>query len=288
MSEFNNQYIKFMSDIIDSGLWGRLSPAAKTLYPVLLKFSDQNFKQVWPGTDLLLKLTGFKTKKSIVLGKKELIKEGLLYYRPGSGRTNSVYYFTFNYPGSKIIPQRDKTIPLTGIQTSPREDDALTPQTVPSGIPNHLNITITNTQSLKTDKEESYEKLIDMYGIKVVDEAYQMAKLKGFETNLSYVAGICKNISRKGKENVFKNNQEMDTAQHVIDSWRSFIDWSKMHLTRSSVDILKQISISVDGRSIYIQEDLSDFLKQIIIKYFHEELDPPILVVFSSKTSRNY
>lgn len=277
-----------MSDIIDSGLWGRLSPAAKTLYPVLLKFSDQNFKQVWPGTDLLLKLTGFKTKKSIVLGKKELIKEGLLYYRPGSGRTNSVYYFTFNYPGSKIIPQRDKTIPLTGIQTSPREDDALTPQTVPSGIPNHLNITITNTQSLKTDKEESYEKLIDMYGIKVVDEAYQMAKLKGFETNLSYVAGICKNISRKGKENVFKNNQEMDTAQHVIDSWRSFIDWSKMHLTRSSVDILKQISISVDGRSIYIQEDLSDFLKQIIIKYFHEELDPPILVVFSSKTSRNY
>ncbi|HMV44750.1 MAG TPA: helix-turn-helix domain-containing protein [Leptospiraceae bacterium] len=288
MSEFNNQYIKFMSDIIDSGLWGRLSSAAKTLYPVLLKFSDQNFKQVWPGTDLLLKLTGFKTKKSIVLGKKELIKEGLLYYRPGSGRTNSVYYFTFNYPGSKIIPQRDKTIPLTGIQTSPREDDALTPQTVPSGIPNHLNITITNTQSLKTDKEESYEKLIDMYGIKVVDEAYQMAKLKGFETNLSYVAGICKNISRKGKENVFKNNQEMDTAQHVIDSWRSFIDWSKMHLTRSSVDILKQISISVDGRSIYIQEDLSDFLKQIIIKYFHEELDPPILVVFSSKTSRNY
>lgn len=277
-----------MSDIIDSGLWGRLSSAAKTLYPVLLKFSDQNFKQVWPGTDLLLKLTGFKTKKSIVLGKKELIKEGLLYYRPGSGRTNSVYYFTFNYPGSKIIPQRDKTIPLTGIQTSPREDDALTPQTVPSGIPNHLNITITNTQSLKTDKEESYEKLIDMYGIKVVDEAYQMAKLKGFETNLSYVAGICKNISRKGKENVFKNNQEMDTAQHVIDSWRSFIDWSKMHLTRSSVDILKQISISVDGRSIYIQEDLSDFLKQIIIKYFHEELDPPILVVFSSKTSRNY
>lgn len=288
MSEFNNQYIKFMSDIIDSGLWGRLSPAAKTLYPVLLKFSDQNFKQVWPGTDLLLKLTGFKTKKSIVLGKKELIKEGLLYYRPGSGRTNSVYYFTFNYPGSKIIHQRDKTIPLTGIQTSPREDDALTPQTVPSGIPNHLNITITNTQSLKTDKEESYEKLIDMYGIKVVDEAYQMAKLKGFETNLSYVAGICKNISRKGKENVFKNNQEIDTAQHVIDSWRSFIDWSKMHLTRSSVDILKQISISVDGRSIYIQEDLSDFLKQIIIKYFHEELDPPILVVFSSKTSRNY
>lgn len=42
MGETSNQYIKFMSDIIDSGLWGKLSPAAKTLYPVLLKFSDQN------------------------------------------------------------------------------------------------------------------------------------------------------------------------------------------------------------------------------------------------------
>lgn len=95
MGETSNQYIKFMSDIIDSGLWGKLSPAAKTLYPVLLKFSDQNFKHVWPSTETLLKLTGFKTKKSILLGKKELIKEGLLYYKPGCGRTNSTYFFSF-------------------------------------------------------------------------------------------------------------------------------------------------------------------------------------------------
>lgn len=278
-----------MSDIIDSGIWGRLSPAAKTLYPVLLKFSDQNFKQVWPGTDLLLKLTGFKTKKSITLGKKELIKEGLLYYRPGSGRTNSLYYFTFNYQGSKISPQGDKKILPTDIQHSPLGKDFFHTQENTAATPNHLNITITNNQSVRTDNEkESYEKLLDIYDLAIVDEAYQMARSKGLENNISYITGICKNLSKKSKSAMSKNNQEMDSAQYVIDSWRGFIEWSKVHLTRSSVEILQQISISVDGRTIFIEKDLSEFLKQIILKYFHEELNPPILVIFSSNSSVRY
>ena len=40
------QYIKFMSDIIDSGTWAALSSGAKTLYPVLLKFSDQSDTEI--------------------------------------------------------------------------------------------------------------------------------------------------------------------------------------------------------------------------------------------------
>lgn len=55
-------YIKFFADIIESGVWANLSSAAKTLYLVLLKFSDQHFKPVWPSTEILLRLTGFKTK----------------------------------------------------------------------------------------------------------------------------------------------------------------------------------------------------------------------------------
>ncbi|EMY23957.1 hypothetical protein LEP1GSC115_1586 [Leptospira interrogans serovar Australis str. 200703203] len=71
----------------------------------MLKFSDQHFKPVWPSTEVLLRLTGFKTKKSIIQGKRDLIQAGLLQVTPGTGHTSSRYYFCFNYPGSKIPPQ---------------------------------------------------------------------------------------------------------------------------------------------------------------------------------------
>jgi hypothetical protein len=288
MGETNNQYIKFMSDIIDSGLWGKLSPAAKTLYPVLLKFSDQNFKQVWPSTETLLKLTGFRTKKSILLGKKELIKEGLLQYKAGSGRTNSTYYFSFNYEGSKITPLWDKKPTFSGGQPSLPADYSYLPQSASPVSPNNLNITINNTQSTKEEKYSNYDKLMEVYGYKLVDSAIQIAKAKGLEGNISYVTGVCKNLSRDlvGKPTSPIFNQELDSAQHVIDSWKSFLDWSNSHLTRSSVDILRRIPIAVDGQSIFIEEKLTEFLKQIILKYFNEEIRPAIVIVFSETSSR--
>ncbi|HRG47358.1 MAG TPA: helix-turn-helix domain-containing protein [Leptospiraceae bacterium] len=286
MGETSNQYIKFMSDIIDSGLWGKLSPAAKTLYPVLLKFSDQNFKHVWPSTETLLKLTGFKTKKSILLGKKELIKEGLLYYKPGCGRTNSTYYFSFNYAGSRITPQWDKNIPLSGIQTSPSAEYNSTPQRGQAISPNNLNITIHNNHSLKqeADPEKSFDNLMNLYGFDLVDSAIQIAKTKGLESNMSYVAGICKKLSSSPVKESPIFNQDIDSAQHIIDSWKSFLDWSKVHLTRSSVEILESIPIAVDGHSIFIEKKLTDFLKQIILKFFNEEIRPSIIIVFSETT----
>lgn len=286
MGETSNQYIKFMSDIIDSGLWGKLSPAAKTLYPVLLKFSDQNFKHVWPSTETLLKLTGFKTKKSILLGKKELIKEGLLYYKPGCGRTNSTYFFSFNYTGSKITPQWDKNIPPSGVSLSPPAEYISTPQGGQVIPPNNLNITIHNNQSLKqeSDKEKSFDNLINFYGFDLVDSAVQIAKSKGLEGNISYVTGICRKLSNEPVKKSPIFNQEIDSAQHIIDSWKSFLDWSKVHLTRSSVEILESIPIAVDGQSIFIEKKLTEFLKQIILKFFNEEIRPSIIIVFSETT----
>lgn len=284
MSSTNNQYIKFMSDIIDSGLWGRLSSSAKTLYLVLLKFSDQNFKPVWPSTDTLLKLTGFKTKKSIVLGKKELIKEGLLQYKAGSGRTNSTYYFSFSYEGSKITPEWGTAIPRSGVSLSfsgspvdPSHRDTAT-------SPNNLNITINNTQTNKQLKDNGYdsmEKLMEIYDFNLVETALQVAKNKGLENNIPYIAGVCKNLANKSSKFELKNNHSMDTAQHIIDSWKSFLDWSSSHLTKSSMATLEQISVEVDGQTIFIRQELNEFLKQIIAKYFNEEIKPKILVVFA-------
>ena len=120
----NNMYLAIMSDILDSGVWAKMGPAAKALYPVLCKFSNHTFKPVWPGTDELLRLTGFKTKKSLQEAKKELIKLGLLHVIAGTGRTSSHYYFRFDYPGSRvdIETHRASTASRRGIQESPPAD----------------------------------------------------------------------------------------------------------------------------------------------------------------------
>jgi hypothetical protein len=150
MLETNKQqFIKFMTDIIDSGVWASLSPAAKTLYPVLLKFSDQYFKDVWPSTSLLLKLTGFRSKKTLISAKRELASAGLLYFKSGTGRTNSKYIFSFNYEGSKITPQRsNSSTPSSEQSDTPEVGDRLIQRGKPVN-PNQINITITNNNNQK-------------------------------------------------------------------------------------------------------------------------------------------
>lgn len=147
-------YIKFFADIIESGVWANLSSAAKTLYLVLLKFSDQHFKPVWPSTEMLLKLTGFKTKKSIIQGKRDLIQAGLLQVTPGTGHTSSRYYFCFNYQGSKIPPQGYIFGHPGGGETGIPGVSGGRPQGSGEGAPNHINITITNNQNQELEKKK--------------------------------------------------------------------------------------------------------------------------------------
>ena len=98
MSAENLTYFKFLSNIISRGIWAKLSSGARTLYPVLLSFSDRNFKPVWPGTKKLLELTGFKHKESISKARRELADAGLLTFSIGTGRKNTVYQFSIPHP----------------------------------------------------------------------------------------------------------------------------------------------------------------------------------------------
>ncbi len=96
MAENELPYFKFVSALIDTGIWAEMSPAARTLYPVLLRFSDRNFKPVFPGSQTLLKLTGFKQKSSLRRARNELIHLGLISVTEGTGRKNSCYHFRFD------------------------------------------------------------------------------------------------------------------------------------------------------------------------------------------------
>jgi len=81
-------YAKLVVALFDSGLWARMSAAARALYPALLRFSDGQFKPVFPGTTVLLKMTGFKQKSTLRRAREELVELGLIQFRAGAaGKT---------------------------------------------------------------------------------------------------------------------------------------------------------------------------------------------------------
>ncbi|EQA46404.1 DNA-binding helix-turn-helix protein [Leptospira broomii serovar Hurstbridge str. 5399] len=290
-------YIKFLSDIIESGVWARLSAAGKTLYLVLLKFSDQNFKPVWPSNEILLRLTGLKTKKSINEGKRDLVKAGLLQFVPGTGHKNTMYYFCFNYPGSKIPPQGV-------IFGNPRGTGMGTPGVqdgIPEGVreipPNNINITIHNTQNQKPDPRKEAQKLsLDFlskeYGPGILAEAMEIAKTQNQEGNLYYIRGICRNLSNDGKQPNFEHrsgmpSQSRNSSPGYEASWQGFLDWCKDLLSPSSVAALQNIRVEPDGRTLLIVDPVPVALRTIVTKYFTDTIHPSILVIFSAKQEEN-
>ncbi|TGL41576.1 helix-turn-helix domain-containing protein [Leptospira perdikensis] len=285
-----------MTDIIDSGVWAELSHAAKTLYPVLLKFSDYNFKPVWPNTETLMRLTGFKTKKSIVSAKKELTRAGLLYQVPGNGRTSTRYHFSFHYEGSKITPLGDTSITLTGGEPETSGGPKLAGKGGADGTPNHINITISNTNNppavpatgeLSKEKEEkkAFETLVDLFGPEIALEAYKKAVSLHMESNTSYVQSLCRELISVRRPEVIKTEQKVsmeETFSHPA-SWSGFLAWASKELTQSSWNQLERLEVQMDGNVIVVTSPIQGHLRQIVNMYFTERVKPTVLVVFSEK-----
>ncbi|PJZ66107.1 helix-turn-helix domain-containing protein [Leptospira wolffii] len=288
-------YIKFLADVIESGTWANLSAAARTLYLVLLKFSDHTFKPVWPSNESLLRLTGLKTKKSINEGKKDLVKAGLLQFIPGTGHKNSMYYFCFNYPGSKIPPQGVIFGNPGGREGSPPGDSRSMSEGGIGGPPNNINITIHNTQNQKPSsekgkKELSLSSLASDYGDDILEEALLIAKNQGQSENLHYIRGICRNLSEDRKPNFEQNTKVYSNRPTPSDreaSWRGFLDWCRGNLSKSSAEALEKLRVEPDGKTLLVLDPVSDALRMIIAKYFTDKIHPSILVIFSAKAEEN-
>jgi hypothetical protein len=294
MSDYH-PYIRFMTDIIDSGVWADLSSAAKTLYPVLLKFSDSKFKPVWPGTEILLRLTGFKTKKSIVHAKKELTRAGLLYQVPGNGKTATRYHFSFHYEGSKITPLGDTNIPRGGINLDSREGDARLEQGGVGVSPNHINITISNTNQLepegKREKKQNaepgkgLEELVGLFGTEIAFEAYSQATTLQLEKDWNYLVGVCKGkvVAPASKSPKSEHNYSTETAITHPASWMGFLDWASQQLSQTTYRELERVEMNLDGKVLLVQSPVTGFARQIIQKYFTEKVKPTLLVLFQEK-----
>lgn len=296
MSDQRHPYIRLMTDIIDSGVWAGLSHAAKTLYPVLLKFSDYNFKPVWPNTETLMRLTGFKTKKSIVSAKKELTQAGLLYQVPGSGRTSTRYHFSFHYEGSKITPLGDTNIIPRDFETGSSEGAKPSLKGGADGTPNHINITISNTNNapavpalseMAKEKGEKigFENLVTLFGPDIALEAYKKAVSLHMESDSSYLQSLCRELVSLQRQEVIKTGQKSsneDVLSHPA-SWAGFLSWASKELTQSSWNQLERMQVQMDGNVIVIGSPLQGHLRQIVQMYFTERVKPSVLVVFSEK-----
>ncbi|MEM7179524.1 MAG: helix-turn-helix domain-containing protein [Spirochaetota bacterium] len=265
----SSPYIKLMSDIIDTGLWAKLSPAARTLYPVLLKFSDKSFKPVWPGTGTLLQLTGFKSKKSITAAKKDLINAGLLHTKPGTGRTNTTYYFSFHYkhPQRGILGTHREVNreSAEGFVKVVQEGRAAAPELDP----------INNYQKTSID----YEAIMNDYGIDIFNHCLAKAREKAMESNLIYIRKLCADYSINNKETVKKKN----TSQ----KWFSFLRWASGTITEASLQQLQDAYVKEEEGIIFIHEPSTTVLKEIILRYFAEIGQKEETVFFLAQDAKN-
>lgn len=244
----NNMYLAIMSDILDSGVWAKLGPAAKALYPVLCKFSNHTFKPVWPGTDELLRLTGFKTKKSLQEAKRELSDMGLLHIIPGTGRTPSHYYFRFDYPGSRvdIETHRDSAVSRRRVSESPSGEAVESPEGVSRISPNHINIHINKlTQTTNNNnpdvssllneffglskprgdfREHLVQEMLEKYGSLEVGEAVRIAISKGKDGDIRYLEGILKNRGKEKAPEPAEGAFSFESVSPALKIWQHHLE----------------------------------------------------------------
>lgn len=213
-------FFKIVSPLIDSGIWARMSAAARTLYPVLLRFSDGSFKPVYPGSRVLLKLTGFKQKSSIRKARNELIELGLVSVTTGSGRKNTCYHFRFDTLGDMLAPPRvsaessaegSAAIP-GGVAPAFSGDPESTPQY------NKIHISINNNvqseeeggaqsqeakeQSTAAADRERIEFFERRFGREMVDLAISECELAGMPATADNVSRVLYQNSPKGEASI--------------------------------------------------------------------------------------
>ncbi len=180
-------YFKFVVALIDSGIWAKMSPAARALYPVLLRFSDRNFCPVYPGSQPLLKLTGFKQKSSLRKARKELISLGLIDANAGSGHRRTNYYFRFEAlrGDPQVTPGGAPQHTTAGQERTPRRGGRVPPGGITPDSPyNQIHISINNT-NVPVEKDPGKKPQLDFlkrrFGEDQVELAVNECRLAGLE-----------------------------------------------------------------------------------------------------------
>ena len=265
-----------MHDLIDSGVWAQLSATARTLYPVLCRFTNESFKAVWPGTDELLRLTGFKTKRSLQQAKKELVDFKLIDIVPGTGRTSTRYYFRFDYQNTSINLDvyRDTIVSPRGVkQETPggynrisRGDNKVSPnnihinintndnkkqETLLKNIDNNLNNFLNQNNKLyaDADKQQIIQTMLKKYGELEIGEAVKIAIRKGKNGDINYLEGILKNRKNDQTEKTPKTDESSNIEQIINQNFPDYKNLMQPYYRYGDVHYYKS-NTPIDKRNV--------------------------------------
>lgn len=256
-------YFKFVCALIDAGIWAKMSPAARTLYPVLLRFSDKHFSPVYPGTKKLLELTGFKQKASLRKARKELISLGLISITLGQGRKNTIYHFRFDwiqptgisgYPSEvhRNTPLRNKNVSLRDARSAPKEGHPSTPPY--NEIHISINQGVPRNPVFKKKKEKAntdpLKELKKIYGEKEVEKAIYESRIAGLPVTPETIEKILKGKVLSAGENL----------EELLSLLENKISTTSLHMIKKS--FLRQ-----ENGYLVFSEELPLYLKTILLKF---------------------
>lgn len=266
MSARNLTYFKFVSTIIETGLWAKMSSAARALYPVLLRFSDSDFKPVYPGSKLLLELTGFKQKSTLRKARQELVELGLVTLSKGSGRTNTYYSFRFDTLGVKPAPPTETKSRTLGAEAAPLSPS----RRIPSGDSssespyNKIHISINNNVQDAAEGKSSLD-LQDLkiqYGENEVQKAVNECRLSGMQLR---------------KENLEKILYRNPPSGGV--SWTELAVELNKKISRGSMVMIENAFLEEKGGMLFFSNQLPGHLKVLLEQvsgnvFFEPEFSP--------------
>lgn len=217
-SSLSLAYYQF-PEVFDSGLWAHLSPSAKALYPVILKFANLQTRIAFPSREKAMKLAGLKKPHTFAKAWRELKANGLIeksWLAPANkGFCRKLF---FQLPPIAAIERHtpnaaDRHRPLKRdakgqppinhasnghSESSKREEKDPALKIAP--IPQEKAV-IFNSQKTVPGKypEALLEDLRREYGADIVEEAVQKASIKFSRYPLAYLRTTCGAIASAKK-----------------------------------------------------------------------------------------
>lgn len=205
-------------EIFDNRLWRKLSPSAKALYPAILKHANLATGIAFPGTDLLMELSGIKTEATLIKAIKELKSVGVLNYwlvpiKGGGFKKKRVFKVNMAHIEQFLRPTADK--PASDVYGAGKPQPAISAINEPQ--PEREEPSQREPSVNKRTEIGSYsillsqiEALIMEYGQETFDEAANALKKRNdVKYPIHYLRSVCERIqSRKDEENLEKRNKE--------------------------------------------------------------------------------
>ena len=217
-------FFKFMCDLGTSGVWAKLSKAAKAVYPMLGIHTDGTFKPVYPSIPRLVALTGL-SKKGVEDGLRDLEAHGLIRrrsgksHRRGQGNRPNIYEFAFEYAGSALAysvgkalatqqPSPSPTRPSPPWLPSSPEPESREPEQTQQQHPAiHLNVTLQQDERVAAAAlellrqyfdEKAAERLASKYPVDYIREKVNLVERRARDRRLRNKPGYLRRALEDG------------------------------------------------------------------------------------------